>query len=83
VHHRLTALFASFFDVLFALNRLPHPGEKRLVSYVLAHCDQRPPDFERRLCALLAVGQSPEVVRHLELLLDDLDALLAGDHLIA
>lgn len=83
VHHRLTALLASYFDVLFALNRLPHPGEKRLVPYVLAHCDRRPPDFEPRLHALLAAGQTPALLRHLDHLLDDLDALLAADHLIA
>lgn len=82
VQHRLTALLASFFDVLFALNRQPHPGEKRLVPYVVAHCPRRPPDFGRRLDTLLAVGTSPEMLRPLDDLLDDLDALLAADRLI-
>ena len=68
--------------MLFALNRLPHPGEKRLVPYVVARCDRRPPDFERRLHALLAAAQTPAVLRHLDPLLDDLDALLAADRLV-
>ena len=82
VQHRLTALLTSYFDVLFALNRLPHPGEKRMAAYVVAYCEQRPLDFERRLYALLADGQHPALLRHLDHLLDDLDALLAAEHLI-
>jgi len=85
VNHRITALLASYFDILFAINRLFHPGEKRLVAYVLAKCPKRPPQFETQvrelLSAIAPAGQSdvPGIVNDL---LDGLDALLIEEQLM-
>jgi hypothetical protein len=49
---------ASYFDVLFALNQLPHPGEKRMLNYAESHCQRRPQQLRRNIEALLSeVGQ--------------------------
>lgn len=86
VNHRITALLASYFDILFAVNRVPHPGEKRLVAYVLATCQKRPPDFQAQvnglLTAVTASGQS-DVLARVNEMLDELDALLIAEGLIA
>ncbi|MGX8681055.1 MAG: hypothetical protein ACSW74_00200, partial [Spirochaetales bacterium] len=43
----------SYFDVLFAANRLLHPGEKRLIAFAVANCKVLPKDFEKDIAAAL------------------------------
>ena len=85
VNHRITALLASYFDILFAINRIFHPGEKRQLAYVLAKCQKRPPDFEIQLYELLSAitpANQPDVLGRVNDLLDGLDALLIEEKLI-
>lgn len=52
VNHRTAAFMESYFDVVFALNRLTHPGEKRLVALCRAQCAVLPEDFEENIARL-------------------------------
>lgn len=55
VNHRTAAFLASYFDIIFALNKILHPGEKKLVEFALNNCELLPPDFEKDI-EILAVG---------------------------
>lgn len=56
LNHRTAALLASYFDIVFAVNRLPHPGEKRLLEYAEKHCARLPENMRGDITALLAAS---------------------------
>ena len=81
LNHRVAALLASYFDVLFALNRVLHPGEKRLVERALSHCARLPAGMAGQVDAVLhatcaADGTLPA---HVNALLNGLDELLRAE----
>lgn len=49
INHRISAFIASYFDIIFALNKLLHPGEKRLIQYCKNNCSILPKNFEENL----------------------------------
>jgi hypothetical protein len=85
VQHRTAALLASWFDILFALNRRPHPGEKRLLAFARAECELLPPAFESQTLALIAKSATANDVSVIECahaLIDGLEALLRENGLL-
>ena len=71
VNHRTAAFLESYFDFLLALNKLPHPGEKRLVQICRERCGILPARFEENLTQLFQdLFSAPDRIA------DDLDALV-------
>lgn len=52
VNHRVTAFLESYFDVIFAVNEMTHPGEKKLVSICKEKCKILPEKFEENILRL-------------------------------
>lgn len=49
INHRVAEFLASYFDLIFAINEILHPGEKRLVELCKKNCKKLPKDFEMNL----------------------------------
>ncbi len=83
VNHRVAEVLSSYFDVVFAVNKLPHPGEKRLVEIAKARCEKLPAGFPGDVEALLrAAGSgSPEVLELVDFMDSELDGWLMEEGL--
>ena len=81
INHRLAALFASYFDVLFAINEVMNPGEKRVLKFVLEQCSKVPIDFQSQVENVLqrAATADDMLLDQLNELLDSLDDLLTEE----
>ena len=74
----MAALLASYFDVLFALNRELHPGEKRLVAAAQAQCERLPAQLAGDVAAVLAASAAAASAPAAAGLLGAIDALADG-----
>lgn len=65
VNHRIAAFIESYFDIIFAINELAHPGEKRMILYAKEHSKILPKDFEENMNELLnSMGSTLEHVEN-------------------
>lgn len=72
VNHRVSAFLESYFDVIFAVNRMTHPGEKRLVEICERECKVLPKNFKENLMHLFEYMFQYDVSDILENIINEL-----------
>lgn len=83
INHRVAALLASYFDILYAINGIPHPGEKRLLHLTQKLCSRIPTGMVDQVERVLrtAGNADPNLISALEDLINGLDLLLTPDEM--
>lgn len=71
VNHRTAAFLETYFDMIWAINRKTHPGEKRLVQLCSQNCPILPEKFQENLNQLYS-----DLFRNPGSLGDDIDRIL-------
>ena len=75
INHRISAFLASYFDVIFAINELLHPGEKRLINFAKCNCKRLPADFEKKIMDLLTFPSS-RTLQILKIMIENLQNII-------
>lgn len=78
VNHRTAAFLESYFDIIFALNKLTHPGEKRMVQYAKEQAEVLPVHFEENLNCLFRnlFTDSDMLLQTIEAIISDLENVM-------
>ncbi len=83
LNHRMAEFLASYFDILFAINELPHPGEKKLLNISMSQCQKLPEQFEKNMRSLIRMVGTADtsILFEIEATVAYLDALLQQEGL--
>ena len=78
VNHRISAFIESYFDIIFAINELTHPGEKRMIEYAEKHAKILPKHFAESVNELLnSIGSNiADVENNLKNIMKNLEEII-------
>lgn len=71
INHRVAALLASYFDIIFAYNKFPHPGEKKILRIIKENNLIVPNNMEENILNILKLSGTNNFK-----LLDEIDKLI-------
>ena len=85
INNRVSAFLDSYFDIIFAINEIPHPGEKRLLNITKNICNKLPKEFVENIEILIeSVGKCDStILENIDNMIKELDIVLKNEKLIS
>lgn len=79
INHRTAAFLESYFDIIFALNKKTHPGEKKLIEICKRDCALLPANFEENIASLFnhLYTDSGKIKDDLAVIIKEMNTLLS------
>ena len=84
INHRTAAFFESYFDIIFAVNKKLHPGEKKLLKIATGQLELLPKNMEADISELFRnlFNEEYDIVNQLHGITKKLEVLLKKLRLI-
>ena len=81
VNHRIAAFLASYFDIIFAINEMSHPGEKKLLKIIRDNNLKIPKEMYENIESILKLTatSSLDILLEIDDLVNNLDGLLVSE----
>ena len=81
VNHRIAAFLASYFDIIFAINEMSHPGEKKLLKIIRDNNLKIPKEMYKNIESILKLTatSSLDILLEIDDLVNNLDGLLVSE----
>ena len=76
VNHRITAILSSYFDILFALNKELHPGEKKLVKYAHKLCKKLPDNFDSDIKNIINHNLNEDILDNVDKMIENIKKII-------
>ena len=78
INHRIAALFASYFDIIFAYNHMPHPGEKKILQIIKNNNLLIPNNMENNINNILkySILDKKNLLKEIDSLIENLNTFL-------
>lgn len=84
LNNRISAFLDSYFDIIFAINEIPHPGEKRILNIVNNTCKKKPKNLLQNVEKLINDISKCDntILEDIDEIVNQLDKILKADELI-
>lgn len=81
INHRTAAFYASYFDIIFSVNRILHPGEKRLLEFSEKNCKSLPKNMRQDIESVLQFKKEEilNLSKNFEILMEHFDNWLISE----